>query len=78
MSLSIKPLVWTIAASDSGGGAGVQADLKTFFDLGVHGCSAITAITAQNTQGVHHAEAVSTESLQQQPLGACTIEYSAV
>lgn len=55
------PVALTIAGSDSGGGAGIQADLKTFSSLGVYGASVITAITAQNTKGVRGIQAVSQE-----------------
>ncbi|MBD2176164.1 bifunctional hydroxymethylpyrimidine kinase/phosphomethylpyrimidine kinase [Pseudanabaena sp. FACHB-1998] len=53
----------TIAGSDSGGGAGIQADLRTFAFHCVHGTSVLTCITAQNTQGVTRVEAVSAETV---------------
>lgn len=56
----------TIAGSDSGGGAGVQADLKTFSALGVYGSSVVTAVTAQNTRAVSHIHVVPPEVVEKQ------------
>lgn len=60
------PTVLTIAGSDSGGGAGIQADLKTIAALGAYGTSAITALTAQNTRGVRAIHPVPAEFLKEQ------------
>lgn len=63
---SSTPTAWTIAGSDSGGGAGIQADVKVMAAFGVHGCSIITALTAQNTRGVQASEPVSESMLHAQ------------
>jgi hydroxymethylpyrimidine/phosphomethylpyrimidine kinase len=60
------PIAVTIAGSDSGGGAGIQADLKTFSALGVYGASVITALTAQNTVGVQGIHDVPPDFIGQQ------------
>lgn len=60
------PRVLTVAGSDSGGGAGVQADLKTMLALGVHGMSVITAVTAQNSRGVQGAWELPVEAVRAQ------------
>jgi hydroxymethylpyrimidine/phosphomethylpyrimidine kinase len=60
------PAVLSIAGSDSGGGAGIQADLKAFARVGVHGMTAITAITVQNTVGVSAVQAVEPEIIEGQ------------
>jgi hydroxymethylpyrimidine/phosphomethylpyrimidine kinase len=64
----------TIAGSDSGGGAGIQADLRTFAAHRVHGLSAITALTAQHTRGIIHIHIVPVESLRAQ-IDACFDDF---
>lgn len=64
--------ILSIAGSDSGGGAGIQADLKTITMLGAYGASVITAITAQNTKGVQNVYEVSLEAIAAQLDSVCT------
>jgi len=64
-------VVLTIAGSDSGGGAGIQADLKTFSALGVFGATALTCITAQNPRGVYGISSMGSEMVAQQIKAVC-------
>ena len=73
------PIALTIAGSDSSGGAGIQADLKTFSALEVYGASVITALTAQNTIGVNGVFEVDTQFISDQIDAVCSdLEVSAV
>ena len=64
--MSAPPRILIVAGSDSGGGAGLQADLKTVLALGGYGMTAVTALTAQNTQGVHEVLAVPADFVRRQ------------
>ncbi|MEU8996533.1 bifunctional hydroxymethylpyrimidine kinase/phosphomethylpyrimidine kinase [Streptomyces caniferus] len=64
--MHIPPRVLTVAGSDSGGGAGIQADLKTMLALGTHGMSVLTAVTAQNSLGVQGAWELPAEAVRAQ------------
>jgi len=61
-----QPVAWTVAGSDSGGGAGLQADLRALDAFDVHGCSAVAAVTAQNSVSVQRIDAVSPDLLDAQ------------
>jgi hydroxymethylpyrimidine kinase/phosphomethylpyrimidine kinase/thiamine-phosphate diphosphorylase len=58
MTTAVPPIVWTVAGSDCGGGAGLQADLRAFDAFGVHGCSVVAAVTAQNSVAVQQVDPV--------------------
>jgi hydroxymethylpyrimidine/phosphomethylpyrimidine kinase len=68
----VMPRALTIAGSDSGGGAGIQADLKTFQALGCYGMSVITSVTAQNTLGVTGIHDIPPNIVAQQLEAVCT------
>ena len=71
-SMFKTPVVMTIAGSDSGGGAGIAADIKTFAAFGVHGTCAITSVTAQNTTGVLETFDLAPEAVASQIEAVCT------
>ena len=76
---NIKPSVLTIAGSDSGGGAGIQADLRSFNAFKVYGCSVITAVTAQNPFEVRRVDILPASSVRSQlesVLDAFPIRYA--
>ncbi|HXA29757.1 MAG TPA: bifunctional hydroxymethylpyrimidine kinase/phosphomethylpyrimidine kinase [Candidatus Angelobacter sp.] len=66
MDTPTRPVACTVAGSDSGGGAGIQADLLSFAACGVHGATVVTAVTAQDTRTVHAVEPVSLEMVARQ------------
>jgi hydroxymethylpyrimidine/phosphomethylpyrimidine kinase len=67
----VPPIALTIAGSDSGGGAGIQADLACFLALGVHGASAVTAVTSQNSRGVSGVQEVAAAFVGEQIRHVC-------
>jgi hydroxymethylpyrimidine/phosphomethylpyrimidine kinase len=66
-----QPVALSVAGSDSGAGAGIQADLKTFSAHGVYGCTALTVVTAQNTQGVNDVFALPADVVLRQLSAVC-------
>ncbi|HLH28603.1 MAG TPA: bifunctional hydroxymethylpyrimidine kinase/phosphomethylpyrimidine kinase, partial [Acidimicrobiales bacterium] len=69
--MTLRPVVLTVAGSDSGGGAGIQADTATFLALGVHGTTAITALTAQSGSGIRGIHRVPPAFVAEQVLAVC-------